>query len=282
MERLSILTCPDRPEYLGPTIDSIRRAGADRFDGDRVIYVDGPTEGIAHEGWRVERLAPGPLKTRKALVEIMRLAGRDGVDRLYYVEDDVAFCRNAIDLARRIEVPRRYAFVVLCDIKWVARDEGLAASPGWDAELGLPLAGHWGNQALIIPSWSLREMVEVDESEWTLEFASDLMISVVMAHEPASCSEYLTLCPSIAQHEGHRSLVSPGAKIVGWGRSARSFPGEDFDALSIDPAKLRVYPGWSPRGMTEVDQFLHRFHARGPTQVVGDLPVVLQRSPARG
>ncbi len=266
--RLSILTCTKRRDYLPATVASLERAGALAFDGDRVIYVDGDAMGYAFPGWRVEGLPLGPLHrpdtnelsdgllgTKQALLEVMRRAWVDGIEMLYYGEDDVAYALNAVPfMIGMAEGPSMdgLGFQTFCDIKQIAVHQGLTTMIGYDFDSPRPgEGGHWGNQALAIPRRTLEHIVQPDPPAWKeflakihygkpdTFYASDVYIGVIATAPPSTCSEYGVVYPSPAFHSGNASLVLPGAKVVGrdggppWGRQTHSYPGDDFDMMQF-------------------------------------------------
>lgn len=268
---LSMLTCPDRREYVEATMASLKHAGIDSFKGKKKLFVDGPTDGYAYPGWDVETLsrpeAPDKrLGTKEALLTIMRRTAQAGAPYLIYTEDDILYSKNAVPAIQRIEVPDDLAFLVFCDIKDVGKKPGITETPGYDFEGVQGEGGHWGNQLMKLPLRSLKMLVDHYPPEWGYAFASDVLIGIMMATPPAKCRAYGVFSPSLAQHVGARSLVAPGATVVGWGRNASNFQGEDFDCLSIDFDKVQRHLALLPRQMRTEDKMRLRFRDMGPSK----------------
>lgn len=258
---LTVLTCPERLEYLAATLESLRLAGAEALDADRFVFVDGDPGAVAAPGWQVVGVDPqgARLGTKAALLAVMRTAARSGADHLIYTEDDVAYCRNALTAIERIGCPDDLGFVTHCDIKRVGVNAGMTEAPGYDPGSGPGEVGHWGNQCLYIPGRSLEIMLSAPEPEWAADKSSDILLGIMLASPAAPCVSYGAFVPSLAQHVGARSLVMPGIGVHGWGRDANTFPGEEFDALSLDLANNRRSVAVLPRQMSVQDRLRLRF-----------------------
>jgi hypothetical protein len=273
-KRLTILTCPDRKQYLENTIESLKKAGLDNFQGEKIIYVDGYRDTFYRkftkefEVIQLElygfSLEDKKAQTKKSLLHIMRAAARDSIDYLYYFEDDIALSKNTLSVMETVGVPNHLAFVSYCDLKDIGFKYGIAEAPGYDFEAPEFEGGHWGNQALVIPLHSLEMLTKHSIPEWVIHkgehnFASDILISIMMATGGAEKRLYGVFYPSLVQHTGDISLVNPAATTVGWGRSTLSFKGEEFDASTLDLSKLEFYQGHVYSNMTRQQRLELRF-----------------------
>lgn len=242
---MTVLTSPKRREYFAATMASIRHAGGDKFRGDKVVFIDG-TNVLTESDWKWYQDTAGldwqlrstdehgdAIGTKPSMLSILHAAR--GATRLIYLEDDVALCKNAILFSARVHIPGHLAFISLCDIKNVAPLPGFTECPGYDYEAPTGEGGHWGNQMLIIPGSSLAYLhSSVSLPDWDLSTkASDIMLGISLATGPAPWKEFGVFSPSLAQHVGDRSLVNPLATVHGWGRDSLTWPGANFDALTL-------------------------------------------------
>jgi len=86
VQAISVLTCPQRPQYLSDTMDALEFAGARACDM-RLLMHDGPMAPV-RKGWcSFEHTRPqGALA---AMWWVLGVAELLGVDRLIYCEDDI-------------------------------------------------------------------------------------------------------------------------------------------------------------------------------------------------
>lgn len=127
-----VVLAAERPEgsTLDATMASLRRGGSDRWEGAKVLTIDGhrgSLGGEEHEasGWLVLGRRRG-LGSARAFVELLRTAvDRDPqVEHLTYVEDDVEVCAGFLDYARTVDVPDDVAFV-----SWFTYDYDWSSPP---------------------------------------------------------------------------------------------------------------------------------------------------------
>lgn len=242
--RLTILTCPDRTTHLDNTIKSLELAGLNDLDFEKIIYVDGSLDGYKqYPGWQLIRLADHQLFTKDALLKIMVTAAQDKVEQLFYFEDDIVLCKNALHIMHAVEIPNDVAFLAYCDLKDIGSRFGIATAIGHDPAAPPATGGHWGNQALVLPHRSLQLLIDIEPPEWAYPYASDVYISTIMVSGSSPIQKYGVFYPSLVQHVGDISIVSPGALLNRWGRDTMSFVGESYDASNIDISNLEIYDG---------------------------------------
>ena len=83
-----------------------------------------------------------------------------------------------------------------------------------------------------IPLRSLKILLDQKIPPSYYKYASDVLLGL-MTCTPPHGKFYGAHNPSVFQHVGIKSLVTPRAGCVGWGRVAVSFPGTSFDAMSL-------------------------------------------------
>jgi len=297
---MTVLTCPLRREYFASTMASVRKAGGDRFEGPKVVFVDGGSDLTAEE-WAWYKEIAGPwwdvrstngyaktdnpfLETKNAMLAILHAAADDGASYLIYMEDDIVLCKNAIDALSKVRVHDHIAFYTFCDIKNVATLSGVTEYAGYDFLAPAGEGGHWGNQLLLIPGRSLRYLRKTTVlPNWTTTLknlgpnwmhgpaqlaeekrASDILLGLSLACEPAPWRAYGVFTPSLAQHVGERSLVNPVATLGRWGRDTLTWPGEDFDALTLDLECSQVHEGVPDHRIDGKTRLQRRFRPMRP------------------
>jgi hypothetical protein len=278
MEWLTVLTCPARREYFAATIASLRWAGSDKFTGEKIVFIDGTTQ-LSDEDWAWYReAAPGwsfrstspdgaSIGTKPAMLSLLHQAAEAAVERLVYCEDDILCSKNAIPAILRLKGHDRLAFVSFCDIKNLGFKPGLTEAPGYDFAGPSGQGGHWGNQMLLLSGKALQYLRSTTEMpDWGISIpnlgqdwpkkpedialgkkASDIMLGISLALPPAPWAKYGIFTPSLCQHIGERSLVNPVATANGFGRDSLTWPGTDFDALTLnleDPEHHEAIPHW--------------------------------------
>jgi hypothetical protein len=251
---VTVLTSPQRSGYYERTIELLDETGATKLP-TRILFVDGPASHDAVEahgpwgplGGRYMRITPPEWNirscytgydgrvsgTKKAMVNILRWAADVGVSDLYYFEDDVLPAKNAVLAMQAIVVPDDCAFLTFCDIKWLGGEDktpGIRRFAGFDE---INDTGHWGNQALKIPRATLQYFRSGPLPPWHHRHASDVLLSIIVAQEPAPWNKYGVVAPSLVQHIGLNSLANPREPQRGHGREAANFVGKDFDALAV-------------------------------------------------
>ena len=220
---IAVLTTPARPEYLAETIASLEQAGADAH-ALRVIFVDGDGGKMENlpffSGWLTESLGPEPMGTRAALAGVLHAAARFSEDLLFF-EDDVRAAPNAVRALELVEVPDDCGFLVACDI----------AQHGADVPMIVRRPGEgprrWGSQAMKIPARSIAYMAARELAGTNWPHAADIALGRSLAAPPAPWPVYGVIAPSLFDHVGEHSIVTP-EKTVGKepGRACLNFIGE--------------------------------------------------------
>lgn len=149
-----------------------------------------------------------------------RIPGADAV----ILEDDVEPCTNALRRMAMFEIPADLGFVTFFA---PAVFQGKKQYPGlWRT----PTPLH-GTQAIKFSARTLTALVEWKTDPEFLKFsASDSMIGLASFRLGIRHAAH---CPELVQHTGAVSAVSPGLTLDDRLRSALTFPGRNFDALSL-------------------------------------------------
>lgn len=244
---IAVLTTPGRPEYLADTIASLERAGAAEH-ALRVIFVDGDGGRMENlpffSGWLTESLGAEPQGTRGALAGVLHAAARFGEDLLFF-EDDIRASRNAVRALELLEVPADCGFLVACDIAQHGGTTPQIVRRGGEGPK------RWGSQAMKIPARALEYMASrtLDGSSWP--HAADIALGQALAAPPAPWAHYGIVAPSLFNHIGERSSVTPEKKVTKLeGRASLNYIGDDADALPL----ARVIAGLErqPRPLAQV------------------------------
>lgn len=121
---LVLLTAPRPQETLTGTVAALQLAGSDLWDGSKILIADGPVNG-APPGWFLAS-SPRPKGSAVAFVETLRiaLANDPKLERLTFLEDDIALCRGALEHMDRVVIPPDVAFVT-----WFTYDYNFAYQP---------------------------------------------------------------------------------------------------------------------------------------------------------
>jgi hypothetical protein len=165
---------------------------------------------------------PGALRGRNKLpywhlLERALELGHDAV----CVEDDLEYSLNA--------VRRMASFLVPSDLAWVqffspiqlfkTAFPGLWRPPAWS---------HLFLQAVKFPTRTLAQLVEWAKHDDFIKFGeSDSAVNLCATRMGW---RYGVHCPDLVQHVGTTSLANEGASMND--RTARTYPGRNFDALS--------------------------------------------------
>jgi len=236
---LAMTSCerPDGARYLPGTLAAINREGA-YIARPKILVVDGSFRKIwREEAWNSSFLPHDWIciehggerrGNRWAMWQIFRMFMAEGVGKLLYCEDDIVPCRNALLRAARIEVPDDVAFIDFHDMK-----ELPGKPPGYHRvpAMGHDGVGYWGNQLMLFPRRTV---------EWLLSRnvrgiiggpnAADYALGRLLVDSPWPM--YLAHLPCLVRHMGAVSVAHPDHELLP-GRLPTSYPGDDFDALSL-------------------------------------------------
>lgn len=234
-QRLVMLTCPGREKQAFETAEAFRRSGIPPQLDELIIYSDGRAELPQWMGgnWQHENLWDHSQGNLAAFVRILTLSRIHGVDYLFFVEDDVRPCKNALQRMYDVGVPLGCAFTTFFDMKefYPGAPSGLYNVP----VRGIDGRGFWGMQALCINGAVLREIFDskhMHERRKDLKSHSDIVL--MEAVEKLGFKYYAAHVPSLVEHVGHNSSSIWKFDEHGISRTATNFPGEDFDALALN------------------------------------------------
>jgi hypothetical protein len=217
--------------YFNETIKRIdATGGAGLPKEDKLIYCDGPFEGVAPEGWTVRSTAEstGTLPGLEAVVKLARERQQD----LAFFEDDIVLSKNAVKKIVEYEVPADLAFVSFFDFYTPA-----GAKAGLE-ERAVPDKGviQSGVQAIKIPLRSLALM-------WPDKQHAEIVVS----HEPGEKQfgrlfalryyfkglRFGMLLPHIVQHIGEVTAVHITRARPAGDRKSANYAGDECDAMAL-------------------------------------------------
>jgi hypothetical protein len=221
-----VSTCPRvGADYLAGTLAALDREGA--ADLHKIVLSDGALTGACE--WPSRERIPAAKSTRANLWDAFRCALEAGAERLFYFEDDIVPCKNAIARMVAVECPDRAALMSFHDKKRFRRTHGFHLAPARDVDR----AGFWGSQAVSIPRRTLEYLVTQDPySVWRLNLArhGDRTIEEFVVRSPWPRVAYHA--PSLFRHVGVVSAAHPDRF-----RPNRHVPdtymGDEFDAMTL-------------------------------------------------
>lgn len=220
---LILQTC-HRPEaYLLRTLEALRRAGLENWQGPRLLIADGydPREcyGLALQGWQVYATAARQRMTATTK-RAWQLALDLGATYVTHVEDDVVFAQGALDYIARVTLPLD-AFLA----SWFTRyaPPVNARGPYWH---GRPMAEYARLQCVTFPAETLRIVLASDVSRmWPWLNGFDNVFRVGWPDKRC----YIHY-PNTVEHIGTNStILDQGLQVSG------QFVGEAFDARTWLP-----------------------------------------------
>lgn len=230
-----VLTTAERLEYLYQTCRSLEDAGADDRLRRIVLY-----QGIAAalpvpRSWEVYQTSGRLEGACSATLGALAIADLSQAPFLLLFEDDLVAEGRAVDLMIKTEVPADLAFLSFFDSRWLDRSDGrlnqiLELRPNE----GGPV--HYGNLALKFPRPTLERFPELLETfEPTSPNEMDLQLPLLFANYLQG--RYGLYCPSLVQHVGARSGITPRETLEGYGRTAKNFIG-GLSLLSVRPPRV--------------------------------------------
>lgn len=229
MNFLTVLTCPRSKSYLGDTLASLERAGAESVL--RRVVVDG---GQPVSAWPAISLGSTPQGNLRAFFEVLRIAYQTGATQLLYCEDDIIACKNAVPCAFNVGVPPWAAFTAFFDMKEMPR--GLQAGLYRVSIMGLDGQGVWGFQAVLFPRRTIARLLEARER--ILSKGGHMAFCDVLAARELlfDLPDYAVCVPNLFEHVGEASAL--WTRVSTWSdyeinRRSVSFPGESFDAATL-------------------------------------------------
>lgn len=243
---LCVQTAP-RPnrDSLRSTLESIERAGLRNWRGPKIIMSDGYLPN-ALPPWQIfatsttpssNLTVPPTIGSAKTFVALLRksLEIDQWLQYLTYLQDDVALCKNALDYVSRVEIPGDLSLVSWFCTDWHKPEFRLPALLGCR-----PTRFFIRSQAVTFTRAAIESMLYCHQvTNWPRLTACDAMPAWALGDLP-----YADHYPSIVQHtEGFNSacnLALQQHRIASdcphsGARTSPSFPGEDFDALSLIP-----------------------------------------------
>ena len=230
-----ILTVPGRLKDLLPqTLRSLAKGG---FDKPR-IFLDGVLEGnpVEVQGLEVTERSPQGQQLVNWYLALHELYSRNSrADRYALFEDDILICRNTRQYLERPEMPPS----VYLNLMTMRANEALAKNKqtGWykSNQKGM------GAQGLVFDQSGMVELLTSHYllSRFKLGETGSKRTACVDGHVAKTFQKTgrveIVHYPSLVQHVGMKSMI-PANFGAGWGEyTSQSFPGEDFDALSLVP-----------------------------------------------
>lgn len=233
--RISMLTCPGRELFMKESLRSLMRSSVPD-DAEKVVYSDGG-EPFRIEGWRFELLSGHtPVGNLRAFIKILHRASIENIDLLIYLEDDIAFTKNAIErmIAVAKGLPTQIPFATFFDMKefFPGAPEGLYRVP----LLGLDGRGLWGMQALAIRRPAIEAFLSANSPKERLKQGWTAHSDIVFAEalKESGYTHYVSHIPCLVEHVGYAdsaiwNFASDKHEIC---RRATNWKGENFDASS--------------------------------------------------
>ncbi len=236
---LSVLTCRRRVSYLDATIASLEKAGATEDRVLRMICSDGPIDKFTHNGWRY-LYALEPVGNLRKFFDVLEFARAYSADRLFYFEDDVVLCKNAIARMQSVGVPEHLAFVSYFDMKEVKPHQSRTPALLNVPVMGLDGQGFWGLQAVVFPKRTMdyllanRAQILDEAGGEARRHQSDYFMGQALLRSP--WPTYGVHVPNLVQHVGELSAVNKNAatwKDYRVNRRSTCFWGEHIDAEEL-------------------------------------------------
>lgn len=245
---LAVMSCAGRGKYLAKTVSSLVRAGLVRWDGPKILVHDGPMDedanniaaALAQAGWAVQASHEMLGQAQTFLQVLATTSEVPGFQMLTMFEDDVQLVRNGLDYIRRTEFDGDLALV-----SWFTTQNKL--SPIEQPFLHISAAVNFTptNAAITLPAETARAVLDrYYPSNQAITLPADTAHAILSSGKLAAWPEKHgadrifwevpgTPCavhyPSLAQHVGgdDSRVGNSGSRI------SPTFPGEDFDALSL-------------------------------------------------
>lgn len=229
--------------YLSETLGSLWLAGAGLASkSGRVVFSDGPPpkEFEEHsERWSMEVTSMERSSSRTNLWAAIRMAAREGVERLIYFEDDVIACQQAIERMVTVPILNKTGLVTFHDYKEIeaGKPDGLYVVP----ITGRYATGFWGLQSVVFSWGGIQTLAKRDpfsvytelrknNGDRTVEkFLNDSRYDKIQVHVPA-----------LVRHTGEHSIAHPGKPLVQ--RQSPHYRGDDFNAMTGSSNALTY--GW--------------------------------------
>jgi hypothetical protein len=215
----------------------MKSAGLDRWQGPRLLVFDGYSPPIP-PGWialKVSDVMPA-LGSAKTFISLLRHAIEidPHLEFLTYFQDDISLAKNSLDYISRVNIPPELTLVSWFNSFWIKHD--------WKngpPSLGCRPTRHFiRSQAMTLTRPTVDAMLYCPMvSHWPLTHSCDAMPYWALGDAP-----YADHYPSLAQHtEGLNSacnltLIQRNLDSTYPHKGPRvspSFPGEEFDALSL-------------------------------------------------
>lgn len=217
---LAIQTAP-RPQgsSLERALAAVEHGGG--WEGPKIVVADG-CEPTAPEGWIVDASPPPCQGSSKTFLRLLRKAVEvcPGMQALTYLQDDVVLARNALSYISRVNIDDDLTLISWFAVWW-------HEAPATHPILGVrPTKRFRRSQAITMPRRTVDKILALDATKWRFRHECDCFFAFTLQRE-----SFATHYPSLAQHmEGTNSACEHDR----FGdRKAPSFPGEDFDVLSL-------------------------------------------------
>jgi len=244
---LTVITTPRRQDYLASTIAAIDAAGGlHDWKGLKFLYVDGNSDDLlwkpSPSGWLISSQESHGNAANS--LRVLKDAAKFKVPYVLFFEDDLKISRNAIPVMAELEVPSDCWALQFCDLRSFGDPRSdeiriFRQSMGDDVNVECDpkkACTMWGNQALKIPERTLKLIAESKiPDQWEAQHGphnADTMFSLISLEQKEA--PYLGIvAPSLVKHVGSVRSMNNEGRELDLGRSARNFPGEDFDARSL-------------------------------------------------
>lgn len=223
---IKVLTTPREPNYVGDTLRSLDAAGAAEFYCE--VVCDGASMVPPDYGklWQMVTLGDEPQGNLRAFFAVLARAYDQDVDRLFYFEDDIVACCEAVTRMAAVGVPDDCAFTAFFDMKELA--PGVPDGLFRVAPQGVDGAGWWGFQAVLFPrrtiTWLLSKRDQILATAKDIKHCSDFFVGDALLRSP--WPEVAVHNPSLFEHVGAETSSIWPRQRMGVNRRARNFDGE--------------------------------------------------------
>ncbi len=218
---IAVMTCSGREKFFHQTMDSLKRAGSDRWVGPLMVVGDGHVEHT--DGWWLfhpsSRLDRRVGQARTFFHVLKKAWSFPGFIKLTLFEDDVIVAKNSLDYISSLYYPEDVAM-----FSWFHRWAPNPPQPAPSWMIG-PASEFSHQQAITLPASTVRALLASPQLKaWSEPHGADMLIGQVM---PDAKIAYHF--PNIVDHvAGETSLTgNTGA------RRSCTFVGEDFDARDL-------------------------------------------------
>lgn len=234
MKFMAVLTSP-RPNgasYLAKTLESINNAG--EWLGGKLVFSDGIYQDSVPQGW--ELVTQPNAGEYRSMWAVFKLAVERDAESLTFFEDDIKLCKNALPYIERFEIPMHLSLVTwfsaavnTSNQPWYIPPANITENHLVEREIRENLTsseGFRGACAMTITRSTLKLALSSKTQHWQFRHFGDGLLGLVLNGKRIG-----THVPNLAQHIG--AISSAGNGGLSPDRVSRTYPGDEFDALTL-------------------------------------------------